>query len=58
MWNDPIVEEIRKYRKEHAEKFGFDLDRIFEDFKRAEETRQKSTVLKEKETKYRYPQIK
>ena len=30
---DPIVEEIRRIRREHAEKFKFDLDAIFEDLK-------------------------
>lgn len=28
MINDPIVEEIRKHRHEHAERYGFDLRRI------------------------------
>ena len=30
MINDPIVEEIRRYRKEHAERYGNDLNRIVE----------------------------
>lgn len=30
MINDPIVEEIRKHRQEHAERYGFDLRRIAE----------------------------
>ena len=30
---DPIVEEIRRIRREHAEKSNFDLDAIFEDLK-------------------------
>ena len=29
MKNDPIVEEIRNYRSDHAAKYGNDLDRIF-----------------------------
>jgi len=33
---DEIVEQIRTTRREHAEKFGFDLDAIFEDLKRRE----------------------
>jgi hypothetical protein len=28
MHEDPIVAEIRKFRAEHAEKYGHDLDRI------------------------------
>ncbi len=30
MPEDPIVAEIRKFRAEHAEKYGHDLDRICE----------------------------
>ncbi len=30
MINDPIVEEVRKYRKKHAAKYGNDLRRIAE----------------------------
>lgn len=30
--NDPIVEEIRKYRDEHAKKFNYDIDAICADF--------------------------
>lgn len=31
---DPIVEEVRKARWEHAKRFGFDLDAICEDLRR------------------------
>jgi hypothetical protein len=41
---DPIVEEIRRIRRAHAEKFGFDLDAIFEDLK-AEERRSKREIV-------------
>ncbi|MDU9050675.1 MAG: hypothetical protein Q3M30_17645 [Candidatus Electrothrix sp. Rat3] len=30
---DPIVDEIRQYRNEHSEKFGYDLDAICEEYK-------------------------
>jgi hypothetical protein len=30
---DPIVEEIRRFRDEHAKKFDYNLDAICEDFK-------------------------
>lgn len=30
MTEDPIVAEIRRFRTEHAEKYGHDLDRICE----------------------------
>ena len=28
MVNDPIIEEIHKYREEHAAKFNFDIKKI------------------------------
>jgi hypothetical protein len=33
---DPIVEEIRKIREEHAARFNYDIDAIFEDFRKNE----------------------
>ena len=36
MIEDPIVAEIRSYRKKHAEKFGNDLKRIVEDLREKE----------------------
>jgi hypothetical protein len=33
---DPIVEEIRRIREEHAAEFNYDLDAIFADLKRLE----------------------
>ncbi len=36
MWNDPIVEEVRKVRWEHAARFGHDLRAIFNDLKTSE----------------------
>jgi hypothetical protein len=33
---DPIVEEIRRIREEHAADFDYDLDAIFADLKRLE----------------------
>ena len=37
MWNDPIVEEVRKIREEHAARFDYDLKKIFQDIKEREE---------------------
>lgn len=34
---DPIVEEVRKYRMEHTQRFGGDLHLICEDLRREEE---------------------
>ena len=33
---DPIVEEVRKARDEHAAQFNYDLDAIYADMKRIE----------------------
>jgi hypothetical protein len=35
-WIDPIVEEVRRLREEHAASFDYDLDRIFQDLKERE----------------------
>jgi hypothetical protein len=37
MWKDPIVEEVRKVREEHAARFDYDLVRIFHDLKEQEQ---------------------
>jgi len=34
--NDPIVEEVRRVRAAHAERFNYDLDAIFRDIKEQE----------------------
>ena len=31
--NDPIVEEVRRYRDEHAKKFNYDMNAICADFR-------------------------
>jgi len=36
MWEDPIVEKVRKIREEHAARFGYDLKAIYDDLKEAE----------------------
>ncbi len=36
MWKDPIVEEVRKIREEHAARFRFDLKAIYDDLKETE----------------------
>lgn len=33
---DHIVEEVRRVREEHAAQFNYDVDAIFEDYKRLE----------------------
>jgi hypothetical protein len=34
--NDPIVDEVRRIREAHAERFNYDLDAIFRDIKEQE----------------------
>jgi hypothetical protein len=37
MWDDPIVQEIRKVRQEHAARFNFNLEAIAADLKKQQE---------------------
>jgi hypothetical protein len=39
MSEDPIVQEVRRIRQEHAARFDYDLKAIFADLKRTEEAR-------------------
>lgn len=39
MSDDPIVQEVRRIRQEHAARFDYDLQAIFDDLKRTEEAR-------------------
>ncbi|NUM54759.1 MAG: hypothetical protein HUU46_14025 [Candidatus Hydrogenedentes bacterium] len=41
MWIDPIVEEIRQIRREHAARFGYDIKAIFDDLRRGQEEERK-----------------
>jgi hypothetical protein len=36
MWKDTIIEELHKFREEHAKKFNYDLKAIFDDLKKQE----------------------
>ena len=44
MWNDPIVEEVRKVRQAHAEKFNYDLQAIVADLKKQQKASGKKFV--------------
>jgi len=44
MINDPIVEEIRNYRQEHARKYGNDLNRICAALREREKKSSKKVV--------------
>ena len=34
MWQDEILDEIRKFREEHAKSFNYDLDAMFADWQK------------------------
>ena len=37
MWKDPIVEEVRKIRQQHAKQFNYDLRAIVDDLRTQQE---------------------
>ena len=43
---DTIVEEIRQRRQEHARRFDYDLDAIFEDLKEKESESERRVVAR------------
>jgi hypothetical protein len=47
MIDDPVVEEVRRIRQEHAAQFDYDLRAIFADLKQSEKARdqQRSPLL-------------
>ncbi len=45
MWNDPIVEEVRNVRNEHAKKFNYDLNAIAADLKKQQKASKRKFVL-------------
>jgi hypothetical protein len=44
MWDDPVVEEVRRIRDQYAAQFGYDLDAILRDLEQREESNQRETV--------------
>jgi len=44
---DLIVEETRRIRQEHAKKFNFDLDAIFENLKQKERNSRRNVVTRQ-----------
>jgi len=44
MWNDPMVEEVRRIREEHAARFGYDLKAIYDDLKKREKQSSREIV--------------
>ncbi len=44
MWNDPIVDEVRKVRDAHAKKFNYDLQAIAADLKKQQKASKRNFV--------------
>lgn len=44
MWKDSIVEDVRKVREEHAAKFNYNLDAIYQDLKKQEKSSGRKVV--------------
>ncbi len=44
MFKDPIVEEVRAIRQQHAARFNFDLRKIAEDLKKKERQSERKLV--------------
>jgi hypothetical protein len=42
--NDPVVEEVRRIREEHAAEFNYDVEAIFADLKRSEAKHNRARV--------------
>ena len=44
MWNDPIVEDVRKVRNAHAKKFNYDLQAIVADLRKQQKASKRKFV--------------
>jgi hypothetical protein len=44
MWKDPVVEEVRKARQDHAAQFGYDLRALYNDLKATEKLEGRKVV--------------
>ena len=46
MFNDPIVEEIRKHRQEYAAQFNYDIDAICDDIRSRQQQSGRKVVVR------------
>lgn len=53
MKRDPIIEEIHRFREEHARKFNYDIHAMFEDIRKSQANRKNLTTLQPVEPKLR-----
>jgi hypothetical protein len=44
MKDDPIVEEVRQYREQHAAQFNYDLQTIYQDLKEQEHRSERAFI--------------
>lgn len=44
MTDNPILDEIHRYRREHAKRFGYDLRKMVEDIQRRQKQSGRPTV--------------
>ena len=49
MWEDPIVQEVRREREKLAAQFNFDVDAIFEDLRKRQSTLAERLVRRKKQ---------
>jgi len=58
MWNDPIVEEVRKVRNAHAKKFGYDLQAIVIDLMKQQQAGKRKVVSLPRKKPIVFPKVK
>lgn len=44
MFKDPVVDEVRRAREEHAQKFSYNLEKIVEDLQRRQQESKREFV--------------
>lgn len=58
MWNDPIVEEVRKVRNAHEKKFGYDLKSIARDLTKQQQAGTRKAVSLPRKKPIVLPKVK
>ncbi|MEG3435552.1 hypothetical protein V0288_00325 [Pannus brasiliensis CCIBt3594] len=60
MWQDEVLEEIHKYREEHANSFNYDLDAMFANWQKrqAENGREVVSLPPKRDEKSRWSRSK
>ncbi len=50
-WNDEIVDEVRRVRNEHAEKFNYDISAICADIRRKQAESKRKVIVSTEQNK-------